>query len=49
MYLLEANCTPNLSKDEDFAEAARNGGVSYEALLQRLLRLGLGYEVEWRD
>ncbi len=49
MYLLEANCNPNLSKDEDFAEAARNGGVSYEALLERLLRLGLGYEVEWRD
>jgi D-alanine-D-alanine ligase len=49
MYLLEANCNPNLSQAEDFAAAAGNGGVSYEALLERLLRLGLGYEVEWRE
>ncbi|MEQ1803292.1 MAG: D-alanine--D-alanine ligase [Gammaproteobacteria bacterium] len=49
MYLLEANCNPNLSKDEDFAAAAANGGVAYEGLLERLMRLGLGYEVEWRE
>jgi D-alanine-D-alanine ligase len=49
VYLLEANCNPNLSKEEDFAAAAANGGVTYEALLERLLRLGLGYEVEWRE
>jgi len=48
-YLLEANCNPNLSKDEDFAAAAANGGTDYEALLERLMRLGLGYEVEWRE
>jgi D-alanine-D-alanine ligase len=48
-YLLEANCNPNLSKDEDFAAAAANGGVSYAALLERLMRLGMGYEVEWRE
>lgn len=48
-YLLEANCNPNLSKDEDFAAAAANGGTGYEALLERLMRLGLGYEVEWRE
>ena len=34
---------------EDFAAAAGKGGVAYEALLERLLRLGLGYEVEWRE
>jgi D-alanine-D-alanine ligase len=49
VYLLEANCNPNLSKSEDFAAAAANGGVAYEALLERILRLGLGYEVEWRE
>ena len=49
VYLLEANCNPNLSKNEDFAAAAANGGVAYEALLERLMRLGLGYEVEWRE
>jgi len=49
VYLLEANCNPNLSANEDFAAAAANGGVDYEALLERLMRLGLGYEVEWRE
>ncbi len=49
VFLLEANCNPNLSLGEDFAEAAHTGGVEYEALLERLIRLGLGYEVEWRD
>ncbi len=49
VYLLEANCNPNLSKDEDFAESAANGGLPYGALLERLLRLGLGYEAKWRS
>ena len=49
MYLLEANCNPNLSQGEDFAAAAGNRGVTYESLLERLMRLGLGYEVEWRE
>lgn len=48
-YLLEANCNPNLSKGEDFAEAVGNSGVTYGSLLERLMRLGLGYEAEWRD
>lgn len=49
MYLLEANCNPNLSQGEDFAAAAGSRGVTYESLLERLMRLGLGYEVEWRE
>jgi D-alanine-D-alanine ligase len=49
VYLLEANCNPNLSEQEDFAAAAARGGVAYAALLERLMRLGLGYEVEWRE
>lgn len=49
VFLLEANCNPNLSLGEDFAEAAHTGGLEYEALLERIVRLGLSYEVEWRD
>ncbi len=48
VYLLEANCNPNLSYGEDFAESASHGGLSYEALLHRIIRLGLDYEAEWR-
>lgn len=48
-YVLEANCNPNLSDGEDFAAAAAAGGIGYEALLHRIIRLGLGYEVEWRE
>jgi len=47
-YVLEANCNPNLARGEDFAEAAAKGGLAYDALLQRIVRLGLGYGVEWR-
>lgn len=43
-YLLEANPNPNLSFGEDFAEAAEHDGVSYEALLQKIITLGLGYK-----
>ncbi len=48
VYVLEANCNPNLSYGEDFSEAAAAGGISYDALLHRIIRLGLSYEAEWR-
>ena len=48
VYVLEANCNPDLSHGEDFADAAAAAGVSYEALLHRIIRLGLSYEAEWR-
>jgi D-alanine-D-alanine ligase len=41
VYVLEANPNPQLAYGEDFAEAAEHAGVSYEALLQRILGLGL--------
>jgi D-alanine-D-alanine ligase len=47
-YVLEANCNPNLAHGEDFAESAAAAGISYEALLHRLIRLGLDYDAEWR-
>ena len=49
VYLLEANCNPNLSNGEDFAAAAAAAGISYGSLLERLVRLGLDYEAEWRS
>ena len=39
---------PNLTRDEDLAESAQTEGVSYEALLKRIVSLGLGYMPEWR-
>ena len=43
LYFLEANPNPQLSFGEDFAESVEKGGVDYEGLLQRILRLGLQY------
>jgi D-alanine-D-alanine ligase len=48
VYALEANCNPNLADGEDFAESAAKGGISYEALLHRLISFGLSYQAEWR-
>jgi D-alanine-D-alanine ligase len=48
VFLLEANANPNLTKDEDLAESAKTVGVSYEALLMRIVNLGLSYMPEWR-
>jgi D-alanine-D-alanine ligase len=41
LYVLEANPNPQLAYGEDFAESAERAGMSYEALLQRILTLGL--------
>lgn len=49
VFLLEANCNPNLSNGEDFAAAAASAGISYGSLLERLVRLGLDYQAEWRS
>jgi D-alanine-D-alanine ligase len=48
ILLLEANCNPNLSKEEDFAAAAKSSGIGYTALIERIVQLGLGYMPEWR-
>ena len=42
IYLLEPNLNPDLGRAEDFALSARQGGVEYETLIQRVLNLGLG-------
>ncbi len=48
VFLLEANANPNLTHGEDFAESAETVGVDYEALLTRIVNLGLAYMPEWR-
>ncbi len=48
IWVLEANPNPNLSYGEDFAESAHTIGISYEALLQRILNLGRRYRAPWR-
>ena len=48
VYVLEANPNPNLSFGEDLAESADKVGMSYEALLQKIITLGLNYQAEWR-
>ena len=41
MFVLEANPNPQLAYGEDFAESAHCGGMPYQALLQRIVNLGL--------
>jgi D-alanine-D-alanine ligase len=44
VVVLEANPNPQLAYGEDFAEAAENGGLHYEPLLERIMALGLAWE-----
>jgi len=48
IFVLEANCNPNLSYGEDFAESAAAAGVPYGNLLELIMRLGLNYRAAWR-
>jgi D-alanine-D-alanine ligase len=41
LFFLEANPNPEIARFEEFASAAEAAGLSYEALIQRLLQLGL--------
>jgi D-alanine-D-alanine ligase len=47
VYVLEANPNPDLQRAEDFAQSAKAGGVDYPVLIQRIVNLGLSYQVEW--
>lgn len=48
LYCLEANPNPDLAYGEEFSESAEAGGIEYPALLERIIRMGLGYQAEWR-
>lgn len=43
IFLLEPNPNPDLAYDEDFCESAREKGITYEALIQRIVSLGIRY------
>lgn len=39
IYFLEANANPGISRDDDFAASARQGGMGYGELLDRIIKL----------
>lgn len=41
IYVIEVNPNPQIAFDEDFANAAKNSGLSYNELLQKILNLGI--------
>lgn len=41
VYFIEANPNPALAPDEDFAESARQAGIAYPQLIDRIARLAL--------
>jgi D-alanine-D-alanine ligase len=47
VYVLEANPNPDLQRAEDFAQSALAEGVEYPVLIQRIVNLGMSYQVEW--
>lgn len=44
VYVIEANPNPQIAYGEDFAESAEVAGIEYDALLQRIVNLGLAWE-----
>jgi D-alanine-D-alanine ligase len=46
VWVLEANPNPQIARGEDFAASAEKQNVSYEALLQRIINLGLRWQPE---
>ena len=48
VFLLEANANPDLTRGEDFAESAATVAINYEALISRIVNLGISYMPEWR-
>jgi D-alanine-D-alanine ligase len=43
IYVLEVNPNPQIARDEDFADSAEHCGVKYNALLQKIMTLGMSY------
>jgi len=46
VWVLEANPNPQIAKGEDFAASAEKLGMGYDAVLQRIINLGLRWQPE---
>jgi D-alanine-D-alanine ligase len=46
VWVLEANPNPQIAKGEDFAASAEKVGIAYDALLQRIINLGMRWQPE---
>jgi D-alanine-D-alanine ligase len=46
VWVLEANPNPQIARGEDFAASAEKVGLAYEAVLQRIINLGLRWQPE---
>src|SRR5205814_80112 len=46
VWVLEANPNPQIAKGEDFAASAEKVGLAYDAVLQRIMNLGLRWQPE---
>jgi D-alanine-D-alanine ligase len=46
VWVLEANPNPQIARGEDFAASAEKAGMTYEAVLQRIINLGLRWQPE---
>jgi D-alanine-D-alanine ligase len=44
LYVLEVNPNPQIARNEDFADSAEHCGLKYEALLQKIITLGMSYD-----
>ncbi len=48
VFVLEANPNPDLCLAEDFAQSARDVGLDYRTLVQKILTLGLNFRPLWK-
>lgn len=48
VYVIEANATPDIARDEDFADSAKRAGIEYPRLIQRIVNLALAYQPRWK-
>ncbi len=48
LFVIEANCNPDLTPGEDFPESAKASGIDYRQLLQKIINLGIGYKSAWK-
>ena len=46
IWVLEANPNPQIARGEDFAASAEKAGLNYEAVLQRIINLGMRWQPE---